>query len=234
MGLKESGLRGSLRNVSVGIDAIPDAVIEQFDAGNLDGYEGDTSFFSITQSNTLVGDNALINDDQSSNNQIIINPNLDNTPERGDEWAFFAEWGIMDMGAMFAYSSDSANYIVGAIDDDGSGDEVLRIYKDSKGAGDDVIASDTISDPADDVEWVEFFVEFGSQNVANEEIRATVFEITNEDGDPSGIPPFNRGSQLAQTTATDNEYDSGDFGWQVTQINGDWIVDYALNYTKSE
>ena len=31
MGLKESGLRGSLRNVSVGISAIPDSAIAQFD-----------------------------------------------------------------------------------------------------------------------------------------------------------------------------------------------------------
>ena len=31
MGLKESGLRGSFRNVSVGIDAIPDTVVAQYD-----------------------------------------------------------------------------------------------------------------------------------------------------------------------------------------------------------
>ena len=34
MGLKESGLRGSLRNVSVGIDAIPDSDIYQYDASD--------------------------------------------------------------------------------------------------------------------------------------------------------------------------------------------------------
>ena len=32
MGLKESGLRGSLRNVSVGIDAIPDTAVAHYDA----------------------------------------------------------------------------------------------------------------------------------------------------------------------------------------------------------
>ena len=41
MGLKESGLRGSLRNVSVGIDAIPDSVVYHFDATSID--ESDSS-----------------------------------------------------------------------------------------------------------------------------------------------------------------------------------------------
>ena len=37
MGLKESGLRGSLRNVSVGIDAIPDSVVLQYFATEVNG-----------------------------------------------------------------------------------------------------------------------------------------------------------------------------------------------------
>ena len=43
MGLKESGLRGSLRNVSVGIDAIPDSVVsrpEDNDSGTTSDMEG--------------------------------------------------------------------------------------------------------------------------------------------------------------------------------------------------
>ena len=44
MGLKESGLRGSLRNVSVGIDAIPDrGLIRDYDARSLTGFSNDDS-----------------------------------------------------------------------------------------------------------------------------------------------------------------------------------------------
>ena len=47
MGLKESGLRGSLRNVSVGIDAIPDDAIAQYDATQ-ESYADGESFSTIT------------------------------------------------------------------------------------------------------------------------------------------------------------------------------------------
>ena len=47
MGLKESGLRGSLRNVSVGIDAIPDSAIAQYDATQ-ESYADGESFSTIT------------------------------------------------------------------------------------------------------------------------------------------------------------------------------------------
>ena len=67
MGLKESGLRGSLRNVSVGIDAIPDTVVEQFDARSafgtsdegttVDSWEGETGTYTVTGgSPTVIGD----------------------------------------------------------------------------------------------------------------------------------------------------------------------------------
>ena len=42
MGLKESGLRGSLRSVSTGVGAIPDSVEYYFDAKNIDATDSDT------------------------------------------------------------------------------------------------------------------------------------------------------------------------------------------------
>jgi len=42
MGLKESGLRGSLRNVSTDIPAIPDSAVSQWDAQSLDLPDGET------------------------------------------------------------------------------------------------------------------------------------------------------------------------------------------------
>lgn len=38
MGLKEGGLRGSLRNVSVGVIMIPDSVVEDFEDGNVNNW----------------------------------------------------------------------------------------------------------------------------------------------------------------------------------------------------
>ena len=41
MGLKEGGLRGSLRNVSAGVSAIPDSVVVRYDASELELSDGD-------------------------------------------------------------------------------------------------------------------------------------------------------------------------------------------------
>ena len=51
MGLKESGLRGSLRNVSVGIDAIPDSVVEHA-----------VAWFDATQHDTLLSSGSIVGD----------------------------------------------------------------------------------------------------------------------------------------------------------------------------
>ena len=72
MGLKESGLRGSLRNVSVGIDAIPDRVVDNFeenggiynDVSLSDVYSGDLASFSRI-SGGITGDFVLENASES-------------------------------------------------------------------------------------------------------------------------------------------------------------------------
>ena len=42
MGLKEPGLRGSLRSVSTGVSAIPDSVVAQYDAQQFEGQDSQT------------------------------------------------------------------------------------------------------------------------------------------------------------------------------------------------
>ena len=64
MGLKEPGLRGSLRNVSVGIDAIPDSVETQYE------YEDDS-------------DSAVAIDSIGSNDADINGPTYDSDAARG-------------------------------------------------------------------------------------------------------------------------------------------------------
>ena len=93
MGLKESGLRGSLRNVSVGIDAIPDDEIDQFENYQPNGsdelsdfYSNDVSAFSIGESGFEGGQNLQTDDTSSSNNTIASFPGdgLPNYPAQGD------------------------------------------------------------------------------------------------------------------------------------------------------
>ena len=57
MGLKESGLRGSLRNVSVEISAIPDSVLEDFEWGGplSDRYDGFFRGAEVEQDSSLEG-----------------------------------------------------------------------------------------------------------------------------------------------------------------------------------
>ena len=53
MGLKEPGLRGSLRNVSVGIDAIPDIVVDDFESGDLTHWSGETDKYVVDDSDPV-------------------------------------------------------------------------------------------------------------------------------------------------------------------------------------
>ena len=71
MGLKESGLRGSLRNVSVGIDAIPDSVVNQYlgnsfsqgDSGWTDeASSADISLTGDLQEGTIGSGDAIVSD----------------------------------------------------------------------------------------------------------------------------------------------------------------------------
>ena len=55
MGLKESGLRGSLRNVSVGISAIPDSTVERPDDNNSASRESGGIVFESTETWPSIG-----------------------------------------------------------------------------------------------------------------------------------------------------------------------------------
>ena len=99
MGLKEPGLRGSLRNVSVGIDAIPDSVVDNFnqilyedrDKTLSDFYTGDLSNFIRVTSPTIDGTHSLEESSGSTTSAIYSDPTdgLENYPEAGDNFAFF-------------------------------------------------------------------------------------------------------------------------------------------------
>ena len=69
MGLKEPGLRGSLRSVSTGVSAIPDSVLAQFDAT-----QDDQSLGSITSIPDQIGNNDLAGDAE------LVEDGIDNGP----------------------------------------------------------------------------------------------------------------------------------------------------------
>ena len=124
MGLKESGLRGSLRNVSVGIDAIPDNVVLQYFATNVSG--GDATWLddngvanmSLTQGETSTtlsdGADALGFDGNSDEGLITLPESLE-----GDGLKSFA---IEFSGAL---NHDRTESITGHVNDNDG--QILQI-----------------------------------------------------------------------------------------------------------
>ena len=90
MGLKEPGLRGSLRNVSVGIDAIPDSVVDDFETGDISRYSGDAESFAADD-DSFIGDFALEFEADKDNNAILSDEPVDGfIPTVGRRFSFYA------------------------------------------------------------------------------------------------------------------------------------------------
>ena len=101
MGLKEPGLRGSLRNVSVSIDAIPDNVVDNFedapegvyeDGEDIsDYYSGGTSDWSRTTTDAIEGELSLRSDADDRFALAVSEPEngLNRYPEAEDTVLFF-------------------------------------------------------------------------------------------------------------------------------------------------
>ena len=90
MGLKESGLRGSLRNVSVGIDAIPDSVVYQSIIGEQEQSEGetiDTLVDQVSAENLSANGSPTYREDGINGNPAA---ELDGS---NDEWTT-SDWGL--------------------------------------------------------------------------------------------------------------------------------------------
>jgi len=110
MGFKEAGLRGSLRNVSVGASVIPDSVIDHFEESlyedqNLtlsDRYGGDNLQFSRQQTTVYEGSYAL---EASSSQTLYFIADTDNeTLQQGDAFGAFLR---NSMTYVFAAQSES-------------------------------------------------------------------------------------------------------------------------------
>ena len=115
MGLKESGLRGSLRNVSVGIDAIPDSVILLPESDDLDHFGGDTGQFTIDDTSPVyepfesVDNNQLSLKLPAATNEIGSSSGLDNYPSTDTTFRFAVQPATSDDSVRLAYSTDTPN-----------------------------------------------------------------------------------------------------------------------------
>ena len=205
MGLKESGLRGSLRNVSVGIDAIPDSVVDDFERGDLDPYSGDLGSFGVTQTNVPEGDFALEIDDASAEEVIYSEPDdgLDYYPQKGDVFVCLLKdpdedyrpkffWGLSNNGGVSGYS-------VRLAPDSGG----IRISEWDDGSQ-STIADTSINHDGDTWYWMEVEWHDGSADDPEDEIVATLYDV-----DVSKIeddPAEARGNELGSTSVNDDNH----------------------------
>ena len=114
MGLKESGLRGSLRNVSVGIDAIPDSDLTQYSSTG-DAYSEITetsveAFFSDGANSTdrLYRDYSELDDEELSF-KIVYEITIDGDTDGGSDFQMFSLWSDTEDGT----ATDGQNIGVG-------------------------------------------------------------------------------------------------------------------------
>ena len=119
MGLKESGLRGSLRNVSTGVIAIPDSELtHHFDASLLSGTDGDTitTFPDSAGTNDATGDGTLRTDAVNGENVIELNgsqnfENANSSPVLSQPVTIFAVWNSAtdtgDQQTAIGFNNDS-------------------------------------------------------------------------------------------------------------------------------
>ena len=124
MGLKEPGLRGSLRNVSVGMDAIPDALVDNFEdepngiyeSGEtiVDYYSNDTGSYGRTTSNVEEGEQALGRTVEEAHVGVVSEPGdgLNRYPDEGDTVKWIAVASELFGGILLnADSSDQEGYL---------------------------------------------------------------------------------------------------------------------------
>ena len=102
MGLKESGLRGSLRSVSAGVVAIPDSDIAQFESGSLHpSFEGDTSEFSVDDNPPVLSGTFSAKHTAAEPDKFVHSQSgLDNYPQLDTRFALYVrgDSGIVDIG----------------------------------------------------------------------------------------------------------------------------------------
>ena len=121
MGLKESGLRGSLRNVSVGIDAIPDSAIAQYPIEETGGDTfsdtlGDLADFTVSSNDKFVSDSEFQDGQKLDLTNDYANTNSFWSFEFDSNWSvgFTVVFDALSMDdVIFTAGNGNDNYRVG-------------------------------------------------------------------------------------------------------------------------
>ena len=188
MGLKESGLRGSLRNVSVSIDAIPDSVVTQYEFE--DDSDTSTAIDSVGDNNATlseptyndtivkVGSNALEFD--GSDDELNSTSAVDLVASGDTETVSFAAWVYPrdnDVRVPIGYWADTGNRFY--VFNDGSGN--WRFGHRVGGSGDDANGTQITTE-----EWVHVYIEL-TQNDARMKLDNTEVATYNHSTDISNL-----------------------------------------------
>ena len=207
MGLKESGLRGSLRNVSVEIAAIPDSVVENFESGDLNDYVGETEEFEVNQNTPVfIAENSLKTPGSSAD--IVSTSGKEKYPEQGDRFSQRVHYngGSGRTNMVFAVQDIDNYYLVQVT----SGGEITIFIQNS---GDFTTISEKSVQELPNDEWLEFEVVWLTDGTINFEI----FGASDEND--------NKGSSLAQLSVNDDTYSDGGIGWR-NNNDGTFAYDY--------
>ena len=217
MGLKESGLRGSLRNVSVGIDAIPDSVVEDFEqyepAGTdtlQDNYDSDDEFgrWDIETTNPLEGDQSLHTDGFSINHRLVSTSGLTDYPERGDSMACLfrpIDDGLNPTGAIIFGAQDLDNFYFVELSSPSFSIRIMENDSQTTLEEDDETGFELDQTYDINIDWNE-----------NDEIVATLFEWDGEE----------RGQELTSISTTESTFaNETGIGFAPGGTSGDRLFD---------
>ena len=217
MGLKESGLRGSLRNVSVDIVAIPDSVVDNFEESDADPagpygdgddlstfYSGSLDQFDRTTSGPAINNHAVSTDAPNTNDHGIVSNEGDGLPrypepEETVKALLKGDSSRTEPGLLFTAKHDENDDEItayGVIHRPTQDD--WQIYKYQNAAADelsegrDILETNSVSLSTDDYYWYE--VDTPDEN-GNFEVR--VYELDNGE----------RGSEVDSSSQTDTDID---------------------------
>ena len=191
MGLKEAGLRGSLRSVSTEVPRIPDSEVDYFERDSLDFYTGDTTEFVIQNDVTFTtdtGDRSL-KSEASDFSRVISTPGdgLPQYPAQDDRLVCRVRITENVRDPRFRFNvADIDNHYYAALEND-NGLFGLKKREDGSVSTLDEI---TATFPTDE------FFHVVREPIVNDEITIGLYE--NDGGE--------LGAELASITATDSAF----------------------------
>jgi len=199
MGFKEAGLRGSLRNVSVGASVIPDSVVDNYeqvlyedqDKTLSDYYNEDLSAATRQTSTVLKGDFTLELSVPGDNGSAAIYSisGLPRYPSRGDDLSLRVSYddNVSQINFQFVFGDASSQYGTGySVVTDTDNDEMIIRKRNSSSFTNIEEASQTVSS---NTEYI-YDVSFGSPTIT--------FTLRDSEG-----------NSLNSISVDDDEFDSG-------------------------